>query len=807
MGAKRKLGEAEEHQEAALTKIPTCQRCKIKKIKCDDNCPQCSRCAKNGEDCTIYDPILKREVLRVHSLELEQRIRELELKLSQNGIEIGSKNHIPAISIDNQIENNNNNNNHHHHHHQQPKISFSQLMSTAVKVNTYRKSIPILQNPSIGKRDSTTVGDQSIPIVPAILPPKITALQFLDVFFSQSNSQLPILHREEFFRKYFVPIYGSIEIDQSISFASNFTPINKKYIMIDQKDEEPWFEQYLKKFEIGFQAAEDKSDENIRKISNNIRPPKKYHKALYFLNMIFAIASSVKHLQYPISISASFRFAATKFFDKIYQASDHLETLQGVLLFAVYSTMRPTYPSVWYTLGIALRLCVDLDLHNELNIKNINNLDPFIIDKRRRLFWCTYSLDRQVCFYLNRPNGIHDESINTPFPSNLDDSEILPAEYNHLANKSLNANLPSYKMVTLSILTVRQIQSEVQRILYTNAELPRIYKSLLDWRVHILNRLEIWKNSCPKSVQDMNCDFNLRFFDLNYFHVLLNIYGLSPKNYKLTTEDFIQVSIASQGLIEIYNTLFKAKTINFTWAAVHNLFLAGSSYLYTIYNCEEVRKRNTLPQVLNLTSDCLNVLGSLIDRCEAAKNCGDVFKNLAIVIIKMKYGESVSSILPGVNDDLLNKLDVRANLSISKLFEVLNHENQYLSTNELNEKIWNEVYPIINIDEPSTFGWKTKASDMKDGEIESEFDGPELDAFFKELQSENGSLADSDGSICDNILSSVDGSIESTNYPTQEGRKTYEAMRKMPNEIIWDQFFSSPANIAFNHDGFDPSDY
>lgn len=758
MGVKRKLVKGQDdHYEGATSKIPTCQRCKLKKIKCDENSPQCSNCQRTGGDCTVYDPILKREVSRVHTLELEERIRILERQLKHNGIEAESEiiGEVPVAASEDVPQ----------------RVSFSQLMSTAVRVNTYRKSIPILQNPSIGKRDSTTVDNQSIPIIPAILPPKITALQFLHVFFSQSNSQSPILHREEFFKKYFVPIYGQVEFDEDITLASNFTPINNDYIMADQKEDIPWFDQYLQRFEIEFQSAKDKSDENIRRISNNIRPPKKYHKALYILNMIFAIASSVKHLQYPLGISASFRFAAGKYFDKIYQASDPLETLQGILLFAVYSTMRPTYPGVWYTLGTALRLCVDLDLQQESSA--INNLDPFIVDKRRRLFWCTYSLDRQVCFYLNRPIGIHDESINTPFPSNLDDAEILPAEYSHLARKN---NRPSYKVVAISMFTVRQIQSELQRVLYTYAELPRQYKSLADWKLHILNRLENWRAHCPTKVEDMNCDFNLRFFDMNYYHALLNIHGLSPKNYKLSAEDFQQVSIASQGLIETYNILFKSKTINFTWAAVNNLFLAGSSYLYAVYNCPEVGNQNSLGKVKSITSDCLNILGSLIDRCDAAKNCRDVFKNLSMVIIKMKYGESLSSVSTEVTYDI-NKIDTRSNTSVSKLFEILNHENESLTTNELNEKIWNEVFPTVDINETSTFGWKTKGN----SDLQS-FD--DLDAFFKELDSKE----------VDELALTPD--ISGNPTPKLEGRKTYEAMRQMPNEIIWDQFFSSPANVT-----------
>lgn len=50
--------------------------------------------------------------------------------------------------------------------------------------------------------------------------------------------------------------------------------------------------------------------------------------------------------------------------------------------------MRPTNPGVWYIMGEALRVCVDLDLQNELKTKSRQNLDidGYTRDKRRRIF-------------------------------------------------------------------------------------------------------------------------------------------------------------------------------------------------------------------------------------------------------------------------------------------------------------------------------------------------------------------------------------------------------------------------------------
>ncbi|CAN3367554.1 pyrimidine pathway regulatory protein 1 [Diutina catenulata] len=835
-------GDEPVSKDAAVTKIPACQRCRVKKIKCDQNFPKCSKCAKIGAECIVFDPVVGREVSRSYTLQLEDRVKALESQLRDNGINVGDQPQSKRAKVVGNgsvaadeggdytgagAEN----------------ISFSRLMSTAVRVNNNRKSIPILQNPSLGRRDSTTVGSQSVPILPAILPPKITALEFLQVYFAQSNSQLPIVHREEFMRNYFIPIYGPYKF-ADFSLASNNTAVNADYIMHPSQTpgptgqpplaEAPWFEQYIQKFESALAGSTDPSDDHIRKVASGIRPPKKYHKALYFLNMCFAIASSAKHLQYPISISASFRFAACKYFDKVHASADHLEALSGILLFAVYSTMRPTYPGVWYTLGSALRLCVDLELHNELNSKLHTDLDPFIVEKRRRLFWCTYSLDRQICFYLNRPIGIPDQSINTPFPSKLDDAEIVPLEC--ISAKKKFAGHPSYKRVACSMFKIRQIQSELQRILYTNCELPRKFKSVDEWRGSILRRLHEWRQSCPRKPEEMNCDFNTRFFDLNYYHALLNLYGLSPKNHLLSTEDFLQVSKAARGLIEVYQELLMKKSINFTWAAVHNLFMAGSSYLFSIYNCEEVRELNPIFEVKTITSQTLNILNSLVDRCDAAVTCRDIFKNLTMVIIKIKYNEVVhgntSSTVP---TEMIRDIDSNANSSLMKLVEILNQEKSSVEAaaagqtqpqapqpqQPFPEKLWRDAYPLMaQAKEELTFDWlpapaaqtpaqpvggpsENTSPNAKPTNLPTGLPLDELETFFQELENVSPASQPSRRNSAYEAFKLHDiytspgtgASDDPTLTPApnaRDDRRAFEMMRQMPNEIIWDQFFTNP---------------
>lgn len=639
--------------------ISACQRCRLKKVKCDQNFPSCSKCEKAKVQCIGLDPATGRQVPRSYIIHLEDRIAALEQKLKDTGVDperVGTVSLVVSQELEikeeteeteekeqnlmmNEVKFNTINTTNNRHISTNLSISFAKLMSTAVKFKDRKSNFS--NTPDI-ELDPTTLTSNSKDIKPALLPPKKTAQEFLKVFFALSNSQLPVLHREEFLKNCFLPVYG--KLDSDISLASNYTAINLTQIENDPyyKDESlTWFYQYKKIFN---EKLNNYKQQNIPvdpiSISNEITPPIKYHKALYFLNMVFSIASSTHHLQYPSTISDSFKLAANKFVDQVYGSHDQLESLQGILLLAVYSIMRPSVPGCWYVVGSALRLCIDLGLHSE-TLNQTLKVDSFTLDKRRRLFWCTYSLDRQICFYLTRPVGIPDSNITTPFPSEIDDALIIPHDSNNMDYSKNNSGISSYKTISISMFKIRKIQSEVQRILFSESELPRQFGSLAEWKKHILKLLNNWKNTSPKTRRKMNCDFNLDFFGLNYNHTMLALHGLSPKNFKLNQQDFFKVAESSKELINIYTLLLQSKSINYTWAAVLNLFMAGTSYLYTIYNSEPVRVQNSLFEVKKITQECITVLNSLVDRCEAALDCTNTFEVLTAAVVKLKYNETV----------------------------------------------------------------------------------------------------------------------------------------------------------------------
>jgi len=106
-----------------------------------------------------------------------------------------------------------------------------------------------------------------------------------------------------------------------------------------------------------------------------------------------------------------------------------LQELQAILLLAGYALLRPVAPGLWYIVGVAVRLAVDLGLHFEdsnasmadgvsgpcvdKDIERLRGHREWVRDLRRKLWWCTYSLDRLVSTCVGRPFGIQDEVVST----------------------------------------------------------------------------------------------------------------------------------------------------------------------------------------------------------------------------------------------------------------------------------------------------------------------------------------------------------------------------------------------------------
>ena len=433
-------------------------------------------------------------------------------------------------------------------------ISFARVVFAAVKSSVsgansdrsgIRPSRPPITKAATGTsgtsmRDSFFGLHTKPTIKQAPFPDKDVGKRLVDFYFEHANPQIPILHRGEF----------------------------------------------MKMFELAYKEGEER-----------VRSPRE----LYMLNIVFAIGSGIflgdegkdgkdgrgdgEHTHKRTKLSAGRQCQPEEYhasaivhlesclsaptIEKADGFGGGLEELQAVLLLAGFALLRPVAPGLWYIIGVAVRLAVDLGLHYEdgkdidiglegevpkdedtdhIRMARERSLRErgrreWVRDFRRRLWWCTYSFDRLVSTCVGRPFGITDQVVTTEFPSLLDDKYITPAGFQEAPVAE-----PSYKHAAYHYFRLRLLQSEILQVLqhqqaqiaragganqrnpYMHTALPSPFLSKFDsfrsWRIDIDKRLWEWKSSAPTK-RETGVGFSVEFLELNYWQCVIMVYRQS----------------------------------------------------------------------------------------------------------------------------------------------------------------------------------------------------------------------------------------------------------------------------------------
>jgi hypothetical protein len=430
-------------------------------------------------------------------------------------------------------------------------ISFARVVFAAVKssvsgTNSDKSGVRPSARPQVGSKGVSSGGTSmrdsffglhtKPTIKQAPFPTKDVGRRLVEFYFEHANPQIPILHRGEFMKMF--------ELAYADGDARVRTP--RELYMLNIV------------FAIGsgifLGDSGEKGDQKGEKKKSGLGKqcqPEEYH------------ASAIVHLESCLSSPSSI--------DRTDGFGGGLEELQAVLLLAGFALLRPVAPGLWYIIGVAVRLAVDLGLHYE-DGKDIDiGLDEavealkdeetdiarmqkeravrergrreWVRDFRRRLWWCTYSFDRLVSTCVGRPFGITDQVVTTEFPTLLDDKYITPNGF-----QEPPPGQPSYKHAAYHYFRLRLLQSEILQVLqhqqaqvaragganlrnvYMHTSLPSPFLSKFDsfrsWRIDIDKRLWEWKTSAPTK-KETGVAFSVEFLELNYWQCVIMLYRQS----------------------------------------------------------------------------------------------------------------------------------------------------------------------------------------------------------------------------------------------------------------------------------------
>ncbi|KAH0839001.1 hypothetical protein AYO21_11657 [Fonsecaea monophora] len=583
---------------SAFRNVSACNRCRIRKNRCDQRLPACSTCEKANVRCVGYDPITKREIPRSYVYYLETRLAYFEQQLKTHGIpynagevynaeskELGDPVQSPASAKSSWIGPQSPSNgsprpikNEDWDKKQEDAdklnklvsnigmvsvqgasdarylgstsgISFARVVLAAVKSsvscnNSERAGVrPSRPLPNMAASGGSSMRDsyfglQTKPTIKeAPFPDRPLGEKLVHLYFEHANPQIPILHRGEFMDLF----DRTYSIDPSKRSSRELYLLNIVFaigagIIWGSSDPQPNSQQG------------DYAHKRVRLAMQQAQPEEYHASAIVNLGSFLAASSSLEAAERP---------------------NGDLEELQAVLLLCSFALLRPVAPGLWYIVGVAMRLAVDLGLHYEDGTGIADNIDDhqgprpsmdskplgpvdakekgrreWIRDLRRRLWWCTYTFDRLVSTCVGRPFGITDQVVTTEFPSLLDDKYITRAGFLQPALP----DEPTYKWVSHHYFRLRLLQSEILQVLqhqqaqqarltgtnrrnqfmHTKLPSPFLIKfdSFRSWRRDIDQRLYEWKESAPEP-SDTGVSFSVQFLELNYWQAVIMLYRQS----------------------------------------------------------------------------------------------------------------------------------------------------------------------------------------------------------------------------------------------------------------------------------------
>ncbi|KAL9089645.1 MAG: hypothetical protein Q9165_005677 [Trypethelium subeluteriae] len=385
----------------------------------------------------------------------------------------------------------------------------------------------------------------------AAFPEKGVAMKLVDLYFNYANAQLPILHRGEFYSK-MEEVYNEEEGKRGARdlFMLNIVfAIGAGVVLGDASSYGAMSPEFPdSSSEMGSPPVSKK-----RKLPGQQARPEEYH------------ASAVFHLE---------SFLGSKAANDSRDGFDSgLEELQAVLLVASFALLRPVAPGLWYIVGTAVRLAIDLGLHHEEGI------------------------------------GI-DESSAADHPA-----ETLKSTD---ARSVLDQHGDTH---STRLLAWKESAPQKED---TGVQFTSLFLELNYWQAIIVLYRQSFSGPSA-SVGGMTPADDVAYTPVDVIHD-------DDEDPDLV---YMKIAEAGRRVVKIYRQLHRQRLVNYTYLATHHLFMAGISFLFAIWHSQVVRNGLTLEEIDSTVLAAKSVLEDLTEHCPPAQACREAFDRMSKATIRL----------------------------------------------------------------------------------------------------------------------------------------------------------------------------
>ncbi|KAL2204279.1 hypothetical protein CC79DRAFT_1400490 [Sarocladium strictum] len=304
-----------------------------------------------------------------------------------------------------------------------------------------------------------------------------------------------------------------------------------------------------------------------------------------------------------------------------------LESLEAMLLLTIYQLRSPTGPGVWWMVETTMRYCIDNGLH-----RHAPSASPSLDQRRKRIFWTTYMLERSVARTMGRPYSISDRDIDVALPANIDDS--LTEDEDILAAIAESQQKPAWMTPLTPAIHIFRLQQIESKITHTVCRVDKDVASIKPEKVaRLRNALEEWKAGIPSTPSsDKPHPYLTTDYHMIQYHkaiVLLNLPFLPT--LKPHDTNFHEIVDSAGQICRLSKRLHDQQTyISFSLLSLHANFIAGLVMVY----CFCLDPSIFCPKFSSSVRACSTMLYIISERWPRAVQARNAFDRLVAATIE-----------------------------------------------------------------------------------------------------------------------------------------------------------------------------
>jgi hypothetical protein len=186
----------------------------------------------------------------------------------------------------------------------------------------------------------------------------------------------------------------------------------------------------------------------------------------------------------------------------------------------------------------------------------------------------------------------------------------------------------------MHLLRYRQIQSEMQTVLYEKQSPAYAPMDLGLWQQTMHHRIQRWYDNIPRSSSQTEHEKRIiENFELIFHWALFYLYHPSLNIPSPSDSALVTITETATHMIQLYRRFFCEHRLTIYWQAVENLSSAGSALMFSYVNSPQVQERLTFRSLESLVHTCSSVLWGMVEHFPAFKGKRDAFDIMASEIL------------------------------------------------------------------------------------------------------------------------------------------------------------------------------